>query len=88
MIALFIEFGMHHIKPVAFHKDVWYKLLTNKNMYKNCKNVNAFALKFLNRSLNKAVVEVEVASLNDTSTEKRPLAPKTTSQPHPLGPPY
>ena len=59
-----------------FHKDVWYELLTNENMYKNCKNVNAFALKLLNRSLNEAVVEVDVASLNATYTERRPLAKK------------
>ena len=74
------------------HKDVWYELLTNENMNKHCKNVNAFALTFLNRSFNEAVVEVEVANLNDTSTERRPLAQKTTEMlnfistngPHPL----
>ena len=74
------------------HKDIWYKLLTDETIYRHCKLVNGFALKFLNRSLNEAVVEVEVASLNETSTERRPLSTESTKMlnfistngPHPL----
>ena len=47
-------------------------------MYKNCKNVIAFAINFLNRSLNKAVMDDETANLKETSTESRPFAQKTT----------
>ena len=43
----------------------------------DCKQVNFFALKFLNRSFNEAVVEVEVSNLKQ-STESRSLLKKTT----------
>ena len=52
------------------HKDIWYKLLTDEAIYRHRKTVNGFVLKCLNRSLNEAVVEVEVASLNELSTER------------------
>ena len=60
--------------------------------YKHCKKVNAFALRFLNRSFNEAVVEVEVSNLKQTSTETRALKQRTTEMlnfistngPHPL----
>ena len=72
--------------------DVWYELLTNPEMYMDCKKVNFFALKFLNRSFNEAVVEVEVSNLKQQSTESRSLLQKTTEMlnfvstngPHPL----
>ena len=46
----------------------------------------------MNRSLNEAVAEVEISNLDQTSTESRPLAQKTTEMlnfvssngPHPL----
>ena len=44
----------------------------------DCKQVNLFALKFLNRSFNEAVVEVEVSNLKQQSTESRSLLQKTT----------
>ena len=58
----------------------------------DCKQVNFFALKFLNRSFNEAVVEVEVSNLKQQSTESRSLLQKTTEMlnfvstngPHPL----
>ena len=68
-------------------------LLTEEKYYGNCKQINAFALWFLNRSLNECVVDVEVKSLNNTSTDNRPLDKKKTTQmlnfiassgPHPL----
>ena len=76
----------------ASQNDVWYALLTHEDYYKNCKKVNAFALKFLNRSFNESVVEVEVSNLKQTSTENRSLLQKTTEMlnfvstngPHPL----
>ena len=76
----------------ASQNDVWYALLTHEDYYKNCKKVNAFALKFLNRSFNESVVEVEVSNLKQTSTESRSLLQKTTEMlnfvstngPHPL----
>ena len=42
----------------------------------DCKQVNFFALKFLNRSFNEAVVEVEVSNLKQQSTESRSLLQK------------
>ena len=73
-------------------KDIWYELLTKEPLYKNCKKLNAFAILFLNRSFNEAIVEVEVSSLKNISTERRPLLQKTTEMldfistngPHPL----
>ena len=58
----------------------------------DCKQVNFFALKFLNRSFNEAVVEVEISNLKQQSTESRSLLQKTTEMlnfvstngPHPL----
>ena len=41
-------------------EDLWYVLLTEKRYYENCLNVNDFALRFLTRSLNECVVEVQV----------------------------
>ena len=68
--------------------DVWYELLTNPDMYMDCKKVNFFALKFLNLSFNEAVVEVEVPNLKQQSTESRSLLQKqlivSTNGPHPL----
>ena len=51
-----------------------------------------FALLFLNRSFNEGIVEVEVSSLKNVSTERRPLNQSTvemlnfisTNGPHPL----
>ena len=45
----------------------------------DCKQVNLFALKFLNRSFNEAVVEVEVSNLKQQSTESRSLLQKKTT---------
>ena len=59
--------------------DVWYELLTNPDMYMDCKKVNFFALKFLNRSFNEAVVEVEVSNLKQQSTESRSLLQQKTT---------
>ena len=59
--------------------DVWYELLTNPDMYMDCKKVNFFALKFLNRSFNEAVVEVEVSNLKQQSTESRSLLKKNNN---------
>ena len=53
-------------------------MLTEEDYYKDCKKVNAFALKFLNLSFNESVVEVEVSNLKQTSTESRSLAQRTT----------
>lgn len=72
--------------------ELWYELLTNEACYTHSKKINAFALRFLNRSFNEAVVEVEVSSLNQISTEYRPLKQNTTEMlnfistngPHPL----
>ena len=74
------------------HKDLWYQLLTDEKYFSTCKKINGFALKFLNRSLNEAIVEVEVSNLNQTSTDSRPLLQNTTKMlnfistngPHPL----
>ena len=53
---------------------------------------NAFALQLINRSANEGIVEVEVKSIKEISSEKRPLQNKTSEQlnfistngPHPL----
>ena len=56
-----------------------YELLTNPDMYMDCKKVNFFALKFLDRSFNEAVVEVEVSNLKQQSTESRSLLKKNNN---------
>ena len=45
---------------------LWYELLTTVDCFN-------FALKFLNRSLNEGVVEVEVSNLENINSKKRPL---------------
>ena len=73
-------------------KKLWYELLSKEQYYKHCKKFNAFPLLFLNRSFNDTVIEVEVSSLKNISTEKRPLKTKSTEMlnfistngPHPL----
>ena len=80
------------IKDHALAHSVWFELLTNEQYYKSCQKVNNFALRFLNRSLNEAVVEVEVSNLKETSSDKRKLLQKNTEMlnfvstngPHPL----
>ena len=72
--------------------QIWFELLSNERYFKNCKKFNAYALKFLNRSFNEGIVEVEVSSLNKISSESRPLQQQTTDKlnfistngPHPL----
>ena len=100
--AEYITFTVNAEKAIAAYqgeesqkisiKNLWYELLSKEQYFKHCKNVNAFALLFLNRSFNEAVVEVEVSSLKNISTEKRPLKTKSTEMlnfistngPHPL----
>ena len=66
-----------NIKDHALAHSVWFQLLTNEQYYKSCQQVNNFAFRFLNRSLNEAVVEVEVSNLKETSSDKRKLLQKT-----------
>ena len=44
---------------------VWYQLLTDEKLFSKCKKVNEIALRFLNRSFNEAIVEVEVPNLKE-----------------------
>ena len=84
--------GVVKIKKKLPKNYIWYKLLTDEKLFSNCKKVNEFALRFLNRSFNEAVVEVEVSNLKEISSEKRPMIQKTTEMlnfiatngPHPL----
>ena len=48
-------------------------MLTDEELFKNCKFVNNFALKFLNRSYNEGIVESEVSNVENVDTKKRPL---------------
>ena len=72
--------------------ELWYKLLTNEEYYSNCQNFIAFAVRFLNRTINETIVESEVSSLEDIETKKRHLEHDTsvklnfisTNGPHPL----
>lgn len=72
--------------------ELWYILLTEERYFKNCIHFNYFALKIINRSANEGIVEVEVKSIKDISTSKRPLQNITTERlnfistngPHPL----
>ena len=72
--------------------QLWYTLLTEEKFYSKCKRFNEFALKVINRSANEGIVEVEVKSIKDISTSKRPLKHLTserlnfisTNGPHPL----
>ena len=95
--AEYVTFILNAEKAAALQEEngqvqLWYELLTNETYYKHCQKFIAFALLFLNRSFNEAIVEVEVSSLKNISTEKRPLLQKTTEMlnfisrngPHPL----
>ena len=54
-------------------EKVWYELLTNKEYYEACLNINDFALRFLVRTYNECSVEVEVSNMNAIDTSSRPL---------------
>ena len=71
---------------------IWYVLLTEKRYYENCLNVNDFALRFLTRSLNECVVEVQVSTISSIESSSRTLKHETSERltfvssngPHPL----
>ena len=79
-------------KTDVSQSELWYELLTNEKYFKDTKKFNAFALLFLTRSFNEGIVEVEVSSLKNVATERRPLNQSTvemlnfisTNGPHPL----
>ena len=72
--------------------ELWYILLTEERYFKNCIHFNYFASKIISRTANEGIVEVEVKSIKDISTSKRPLQNITTERlnfvstngPHPL----
>ena len=73
-------------------ENIWYTLLTDKKYYENCLLVNDFALRFLTRSFNECVVEVQVSTISSIDTSSRTLSHTTTQNltfissngPHPL----
>ena len=54
-------------------EKIWYELLTNKEYYEACLNINDFALRFLVRTYNECSVEAEVSNMNAIDTSSRPL---------------
>ena len=58
--------------------DLWYLLLIHEKFYVYCKYFITFAVKFLNRSFNEAIVESELSSLEDVEVRKHPLDHKTS----------
>ena len=71
---------------------VWYSLLTEEKYYRNCKFVNFYSLKLLNRSVNECIVESEVSSVEQIQTSGRRLKDENAEKlnfvasngPHPL----
>ena len=71
---------------------IWYELLTDKQYYENCTNVNEFALRFLTRTFNECTVETQVSAINAIETSSRRLKHEqaerlsfiSTNGPHPL----
>ena len=73
-------------------EEFWYKLLAEKRYYEHCIYVNDYALRFLTRSLNECVVEVQVSAISTIESPSRGLKHKTSEKlifisrhgPHPL----
>ena len=73
-------------------EKIWYVLLTEESYYRNCKFINHFCLKLLNRSINECIVESEVSSMTKIQTGGRPIKAENSEKlnfiasngPHPL----
>ena len=94
--ALYVTKRLSGTDPTKLKKftceDIWYVSLTEDEFYKNCKFLNNFVLRFLNRSCNECVVESEVSGVAEVQSSTRPLndlnAEKlnfiSSNGPHPL----
>ena len=80
-------------KKSKFHQEeLWYDLLSTEEYFKNCLNINEFALKFLTRTFNECTVESQVSSISQIETTSRWLSHEHAQQlvfirknePHPL----
>ena len=93
MNARMISKGLNEEGDTKFKAErIWYILLTEEKFYHNCKLVNDFCLRFLNRSLNECVVEAEVSNVESIQSRDRPLKDENAEKlnfiasngPHPL----
>ena len=81
IINIYVSFRLKHFMHCNLDvlilstcpNKVWYELLTNKEYYEACLNINDFALRFLVRTYNECSVEVEVSNMNAIDTSSRPL---------------
>ena len=80
-------------KKSKFHQEeLWYELLSTEEYYKNCLNINEFALKFLTRTFNECTVESQVSAISQIETTSRRLSHEHAQKlafiskngPHPL----
>ena len=61
-------------KKSKFHQEeLWYDLLSTEKYFKNCLNINEFALKFLTRTFNECTVESQVSAISQIETTSRRL---------------
>ena len=58
----------------------WYELLTNKELYEHCYNINEFSLRFLTRTFNECSVESQVSAINSIDTSSRRLKHETSQK--------
>ena len=65
--------GPHpYSKEKLTQTQIWYNLLTEEKFFAKCKRFNAFVVKVISRSADEGIVEVDVKSIKDISTSKRP----------------
>ena len=72
-------------------EEFWYQLLSTKEYYENCLNINEFALRFLTRTFNECTVESQgsaIDSIDSSLNLKHITADKlsftSSNGPHPL----
>ena len=61
-------------------ENIWYELLTNKELYEHCYNINEFSLRFLTRTFNECSVESQVSAINSIDTSSRRLKHETSQK--------
>ena len=61
-------------------KNLVWIILTNKELYEHCYNINEFSLRFLTRTFNECSVESQVSAINSIDTSSRRLKHETSQE--------
>ena len=61
-------------------KNLVWIILTNKELYEHCYNINGFSLRFLTRTFNECSVESQVSAINSIDTSSHRLKHETSQK--------